>query len=170
MTDNRVLADLIGFIKSALANFPEWEVLQSFQPTRGNYRRPYVLLHRLTETFIGQLQRNSFAPEKGGQIIQTTWQIDAVRYAQITDGPETLTAGDVLKLIRNWFMSDTAAVALRAKGYNVLRVGEIITPPIDTENETWQILPNLTLDLIYKQTYEQHTPQVTSAQPTIKGV
>ena len=116
------------------------------------------------------MQVCSFKPENGGQIVQSTWQIDAVRYASVNDDTATLGAGDVLKRLRNWFMSDAAAQQLRAKGYNVLRVGQIVTPQIETETETFQILPNFTLDLIYKQPYQQQTPDITSAQPNIKGV
>lgn len=170
MTDNQVTADLIALIKTGLEGYADWPVLQSFQPTKGNYARPYILLHRLGETLIGQMQVCSFKPENGGQIVQSTWQIDAVRYASVNDDTATIGAGDVLKRLRNWFMSDAAAQTLRAKGYNVLRIGQLVTPPIETETETFQILPNFTLDLIYKQPYQQQTPDITSAQPNIKGV
>lgn len=169
-TDNQVTADLITFIKAGLDGLVDWPVLQSYQPTRGHYQRPYILVHRLGETLIGQLQVCSFQPEHGGQLVQSTWQIDAVRYAQVSDTTDTIGAGDALKRLRNWLMSDEAARQLRAKGYNVLRVGQIVTPPVDTDTETFQILPNFTLDLIYKQTYEQQTPDITSAQITLKGV
>lgn len=169
-TDNQITADLITFIKAGLAGFAPWPVLQSYQPTRGHYPRPYILVHRLGETLIGHLQVCSFKPEDGGQLVQSTWQIDAVRYAQVTDTTDIIGAGDALKRLRNWLMSDEAARQLRAKGYNVLRVGQIVTPAIDTDTDTFQILPNFTLDLIYKQTYEQQTPDITSAKPIIKGV
>ncbi|MGN0016197.1 MAG: phage gateway protein [Candidatus Avelusimicrobium sp.] len=170
MTDNQVTADLIALIKTGLSGFAPWQVVQSYQPTRGHFSRPYILIHRLGETALGYLQTCSFKPENGGQIIQSTWQIDAVRYSRVQDDVTTPGAGDVLKRLRNWFMSDAAARELRAKGYNVLRVGEIATPQIETETETFQILPNFTLDLIYKQTYEQQTPDITSAKSIIKGV
>lgn len=170
MTDNQVTADLIALIKTGLDGYADWPVLQSYQSTKGNYARPYILLHRLGETLIGQLQVCSFKPENGGQIVQSTWQIDAVRYASVNDDTATIGAGDVLKRLRNWFMSDAAAQTLRAKGYNVLRIGQLVTPPVETETKTFQILPNFTLDLIYKQPYQQQTPDITSAQPNIKGV
>lgn len=170
MTDNQVTADLIALIKTGLDGYADWPVLQSYQPTKGHYARPYILLHRLGETLIGQMQVCSFKPENGGQIVQSTWQIDAVRYASVNDDTATIGAGDVLKRLRNWFMSDAAAQALRQAGYNVLRIGQIATPPFLTETDTFQINPNFTLDLVYKQNYEQETSAVTQAVETLIGV
>ena len=148
-----------------------WSVLQNYQPTKGNYNRPYVLVHKLSETPIGQLQVCSFNPTNGGQIFQLTYQLDAVCFRKPSDTAETLTSTDVLKQIRNWFMSDAAAQALRQAGYNVFRIGQIVTPPFLTETDTFQINPNFTLDLVYKQQYEQEISAITSAvENIIKGV
>lgn len=171
MLENQIWTDLIGFINTAMTGITGWSVLQNYQPTKGNYNRPYVLVHKLSETPIGQLQVCSFNPTNGGQIFQLTYQLDAVCFRKPSDTAETLTSTDVLKKIRNWFMSDAAAQALRQAGYNVFRIGQIVTPPFLTETDTFQINPNFTLDLVYKQQYEQEISAITSAvENIIKGV
>lgn len=171
MLENQIWTDLIGFINTAMTGITGWSVLQNYQPTKGNYNRPYVLVHKLSETPIGQLQVCSFNPTNGGQIFQLTYQLDAVCFRKPSDTEETLTSMDVLKQIRNWFMSDAAAQTLRQAGYNVFRISQIVTPPFLTETDTFQINPNFTLDLVYKQQYEQEISAITSAvENIIKGV
>lgn len=170
MLENQIWVDIIGFINTAMTGITGWSVLQNYQPTKGNYNRPYVLVHKLSETPIGQLQVCSFNPSNAGQIFQITYQVDAVCYRKYSDTAETVTSMDVLKQIRNWFMSDAAAQALRQAGYNVFRIGQIVTPPFLTETDTFQINPNFTLDLVYKQNYEQETSAVTQAAENLIGV
>lgn len=172
ITENQVMIDLIGFINAALKklNVTGWSVLQSFQPTKGNYPQPYILVHKLSNTFVGQLQQNSVDSTKSGQLKQATFQIEAYKKRLPTDTYQTLTGGDVLEYVRNWFMGDAAQKALRAKGYNVLRVDGIVNPQFETETDTWQISPNFTLDLMYKQTYSEETSSITSADGILIGI
>ena len=172
ITENKVFTDLIGFINTAIAKLgvTGWAVLQSYQPTKGNYPQPYILVHKLNNVFIGQLQQNSVNNAKSGQLKQVSFQIDAYKKRLPTDTADTLTGGDVLEFVRNWFMSDAAQVSLRQKGYNVFRCGEIINAQFETEMDTWQIAPNFTLDLTYKQTYIEETSSITSADGTLIGI
>ena len=78
MLENRIWADVIGFINTAMTGITGWSVLQNYQPTKGNYSRPYVLVHKLSETPIGQLQICSFNPSNAGQVFQITYQVLAV--------------------------------------------------------------------------------------------
>lgn len=172
ITENQVMVDLIALIKLPLLKLgvTDWAVLQNYQPTKGNYPSPYILVHRLPTTYIGQLQQNSVDNTKSGQLKQASFQLDAYKKRLPTDTAQTLSGGDVLEYVRNWFMGDDAAKQLRAKGYNVFRVGQMNQNYFETETDTFQINPNFVLDLAYKQTYAEETSVITSADGTLVGI
>lgn len=172
ITQTQVMVDLISLLNTALKKLgtTEFTVLQSYQPTKGNFNRPYLLVHRLNDTYIGQLQQNSVDSRNSGQLKQASFQIDAYKKRLPTDPVEELTSGDVLEFVRNWLMSDSAQKLLREKGYNVFRVGQLNQNYFETETDTFQINPNFTLDLAYKQTYAEETSVITSADGTLIGI
>lgn len=172
ITENQVITDLIVFIKIALTKLQVsgWLVLQNYQPTKGNIETPYILIHKLTNVFIGQLQQNSVDETKSGQLKQASFQIEAYKKRLPTDTAATITGGDALEFIRNWFMSDEAQKILRKKGYNVFRVAQLENPYFETETDTWEVAPHFVLDLAYKQTYAQKTSVITSADGKLIAV
>lgn len=171
-TENQVYADLIGFINTALSSegISGWNVLQSYQQTRGNFPSPYILIHKLVNTFIGQLQQNSVDSTKSGQLKQVSFQIDGYKKRLPTDKEDTLSGGDVVEVIRNWFMSDEAQKILRSKGYNVFRVGQVNHAYFETETDVYQVNPNFTLDLTYKQKYGKETSAISGAVGNLEGI
>ena len=170
--ENQVITDLIALIKIPLGDLKlsDWAVLQNYQPTKGNYPGPYILVHRLPTTYIGQLQQNSVDNTKSGQLKQASFQLDAYKKRLPTDTADTLTGGDVLEYIRNWFMGDKAQKELRKKNYNVFRVGQMNQNYFETDTDTFQINTNFVLDLAYKQTYAEATSVITSADGTLVGI
>lgn len=170
-TETQVMIDLRYFLKQALKSIGQnWEVLQSFQPTKGNYNNPYLLMHRLNNVYIGQLQQNSYDKRKSGQLKVSSFQIDAYKKRLNTDTADTIQGEDVLEFVRNWFMSDVCSKELREKGYNVFRIGNIVSAIFETENDTWQIAPNFTIELAYKQDYGEEVSAITSAEGKLVGI
>lgn len=171
-TENQTWQKIITLVNMALtkAGITGWAVLQNYQPSQGTYTKPHVLIHKLMETYIGHLQNPSFKSTGGGQLTQWTLQIDAIRDREETDSADVMNGADVLQYIRFYFLSDEGARELRDQGFNVFFINQAPEAQFKTENETYQLDPNITVNLVFKQNYEQPAAAIRAVNPTIKGV
>lgn len=176
ITVNQTYKDLIALIKQALQSQNlNWQVIQSYQQTMGNIKPPYVMLHRLTTTNYGF----QFCKDKDvanapthteNQIEIQHYQIEATNIRSVNDKATTITGADVVRIIASWFMSDIGIQEVLNKGYEVLRVTEVVEEFYKDVTEKYQVNPNFMLDLKVKQEYTSPTNKISGFIGNIKEV
>lgn len=176
LTVNQVYKDLIALIKQALvSNNLNWQVIQGYQQTMGNIKPPFVMLHRLTSTNHGF----QFGKDKDvagtpthteNQIEIQHYQIEANYVRSAKDNASTITGADVVRIIASWFMSDTGIQAVRSKGYNVLRVSEVVEEYYKNISDIYQVNPHFMLDLVALQSYSSQTNKISGFAGNVKEV
>lgn len=161
LTVNQIYKDLIAMIKTALQSQDlNWQVIQTYQQTMGNLKPPFIMLHRLTATNYGFQYSKDYTvtgqttqhKHSENQIEILKFQIEAYKPRSARDTENTITAADVVRAISRWFMSDTGIQAVRAKGYNVLRVTEVVEEYYKEVNDIYQVNPHFKMDLVTLQT------------------
>lgn len=165
---NQIYKDLITMIQTALqSNGLNWQVIQTYQQSMGNLKPPFVMLHRLTSTNYGwqygkDITVNGQHIHSENQIEILKFQIEANKPRKKTDTADTITAADVTRLIARWFMSDVGLAAIRSKGYDVLRITDVVEEYYKAVDEIYQVSPHFKMDLVALQTDTYQTD-------TIKG-
>lgn len=162
LTVNQIYKDLIALTKIALQSQGlNWQVIQTYQQTMGNLKPPFIMLHRLTATNYGfqygkdytqTARQNKQYKHSENQIEILKFQIEACKPRTAKDNENTITAADVVRVISRWFMSDTGIQAVRAKGYNVLRVTEVVEEYYKHVSDIYQVNPHFKMDLVALQT------------------
>ena len=169
ITVNKIYKDLIAMIKTALTTYKlNWQVIQAYQQTMGNLKPPFIMLHRLTATNLGfqfgkDYTEDNQAKHSENQYEILTFQIDAYRPRAEKDNENTITGADVARLLARWFMSDTGIKEIRSKGYDVLRITEVVEEYYKAVSDIYQVNPHFQMQLVTLQT------DVTEAQK-IEGV
>lgn len=159
ITTNQIYKDLIAMIKTVLdQQHLSWQIIQAFQLSMGNFKPPFIMLHRLTATNYGwqygtdeTINNEDVHTENQLEILK--FQIEAYRPREKKDTTNTITATDVVRIIASWFMSPEGLKAVRDKGYDVLRVTEVVEEYYKEVNDVYQVAPHFKLELIAKQTY-----------------
>lgn len=176
LTVNQIYKDLIALIKVALQSQSlNWQVIQSYQQTMGNIKPPFVMLHRLTTSNYGfQFGKDKIVSNTPthteNQIEIQSYQIEANYIRSVKDNASTITGADVVRVIASWFMSDTGIQAVRAKGYNVLRVTEVVEEYYKNINDIYQVNPHFRLDLVALQSYSSPTHKIKGFIGNVKEV
>ena len=134
-----------------------WQVIQTYQQTMGNLKAPFIMLHRLTSSNYGfqygkDYTTNNLSKHSENQIEILTFQIEAYKPRSPKDNNTTISGADVVRLLARWFMSDTGLQAVRAKGYNVLRITEVVEEYYKEVNEIYQVNPHFKMELVTLQT------------------
>lgn len=158
LTVNQIYKDLIALTKTALQSQGlNWQVIQAYQQTMGNFQPPFVMLHRLTTTNYGF----QFGKDKDvagspkhteNQVEIQTYQIEACYRRKSSDNYTTITGADVVRIIARWFMSDAGIQAVREKGYNILRITEVSEEFYTEVNDIYQVNPHFKMQLVALQT------------------
>lgn len=158
LTVNQIYKDLIALTKTALQSQGlNWQVIQTYQQTMGNFQPPFVMLHRLTTTNYGF----QFGKDKDiagspkhteNQVEIQTYQIEACYRRKPSDNYTTITGADVVRIIARWFMSDAGIQAVREKGYNILRITEVAEEFYTEVNDIYQVNPHFKMQLVALQT------------------
>ena len=173
---NQTYKDLIDLIKQALQSQNlNWQVIQSYQATMGNIKPPFVMLHRLTTTNYGfQFGKDkeiaNTPTHTENQIEIQHYQIEANYVRSAKDNASTITGADVVRIIASWFMSDTGIQAVIAKGYNVLRVTDVVEEYYKNISDIYQVNPNFRLDLVALQSYSSPTNKISGFAGNVKEV
>ena len=176
LTVNQIYKDLIALTKTALQSQGlNWQVIQTYQQTMGNFQPPFVMLHRLTTTNYGfqygkDKAVNNTPKHTENQIEIQTYQIEACYRRKSNDNNKTITGADVVRIIARWFMSDTGTQAVREKGYNILRISEVAEEYYQDVNENFQINPYFRMQLVALQTDEANTNTIDGFVGNIKEV
>lgn len=172
LTVNQIYKDLIEMIKVALQNNGlSWQVIQSYQQTMGHFQAPFIMLHRLTATNYGfQYGKDKNNEHTENQIEILKFQIEAYKPRNPKDGVNTITAADVVRVIARYFMGDAGLKAVRDKGYNVLRVTEVVEEYYKEVNEIYQVNPHFKLDLVTLQTDTTEAKKISGFDGTIKEI
>lgn len=173
---NQTYKDIIELIKETLQSQQlNWQVIQNYQATMGNIKPPFVMLHRLTTTNYGF----QFGKDKDiantpthteNQVEIQTYQIEANYIRKASDNVNTITGADVVRIIASWFMSDTGIQAFRNKGYNVLRVTDVVEEYYKEINDVYQVNPHFRLDLVALQSYTSPTHKISGVIGRVKEV
>lgn len=157
ITVNQIYKDLISLIKVALQKYSlNWQVIQTYQQTMGNLKPPFVMLHRLTTSNYGfqygkDYTENNQSKHSENQYEIQTYQIEAVYHRKASDTYQTITGADVVRLLARWFMSEEGISAVKDKGYNVLRITEVVEEYYKDISDIYQVNPNFKLQLIALQ-------------------
>ena len=176
LTVNQIYKDLIALTKTALQSQSlNWQVIQTYQQTMGNFQPPFVMLHRLTTSNYGfQFGKdktvNNTPKHNENQIEIQTYQIEACYRRKLNETNTTITGADVVRIIARWFMSDTGTQAVRKKGYNILRISEVAEEYYQDVNENFQINPYFRMQLVALQTDETNTNKIDGFAGNIKEV
>lgn len=175
LAENQIWSDMHDFLLAALAYWgvAGWTVTRDFQPTKGNFNAPYLLIHRLFNTTNGTLQQYDRVEDgalmhETAQLEEITFQVDAVKFRR-PGYPQDATSADVLNKIRLWFNGPGVDV-LKNKQYSAFLVKQVNEPFFETENDTFEKNPNLQIELVVRQSDKRPEPSVESWNPTIKGV
>lgn len=180
LTVNQIYKDLIALTKTALQSQGlNWQVIQTYQQTMGNFQPPFVMLHRLTTSNYGfqygkdkTISSNNIEIPKHteNQIEIQTYQIEACYRRKSNETNATITGADVVRIIARWFMSDTGIQAVREKGYNILRISEVAEEYYPDVNENFQVNPHFRMQLVALQTDETSTNKINGFIGNIKEV
>lgn len=176
LTVNQIYKDLITMIKTALQTYSlNWQVIQTYQQTMGNLKPPFVMLHRLTATNYGfqygkDYEDNGESKHSENQIEILTFQIEAFIPRTEKDKVNTITGADVVRLLARWFMSDVGIQAVRSKGYNVLRVSEVVEEFYKDVSDIYQVNPHFQLQLVTVQTDITEAKKINGFVGNVKEV
>lgn len=176
LTVNQIYKDLIAMIKTALQTYSlNWQVIQSYQQTMGNLKAPYIMLHRLTATNYGfqygkDYEENNSSKHSENQIEILTFQIEAYKPRKENDTERTITGADVVRLLARWFMSDVGIQTVRTKGYNVLRVSEVVEEYYKHISDIYQVNPHFQMQLVTVQTDITNAKKISGFTGKVKEV
>lgn len=170
LTVNQIYKDLIALTKTALQSQGlNWQVIQTYQQTMGNFKPPFVMLHRLTTSNYGfQFGKDKTVTQNGvhipkhteNQIEIQTYQIEACYRRSPKETVATITGADVVRVIARWFMSDAGIQAVREKGYNILRISEVAEEYYTEVNDIYQVNPHFKMQLVALQTDETNANKI----------
>lgn len=175
-TENQIWADLNDLLTEALAywNIEGWQIARSYQPTKGNFPPPILLLRLMSSGPVGTEERTYHILDD--ELIRRSklWEnwifrVEAIK-KRIPGKPERTTSLDVLGCIRQWFNAPEGAEAVRKLGYNALLVNISPVPEFLTDSEVYEVAPYIELNLFLQQTHERNTPAATVGDVIIKGV
>lgn len=172
MTVNQIYKDLIAMIKTALNSYGlNWQVIQSYQQTMGNFKPPFVMLHRLTTTNYGfQFGKDKNNKHTENQIEIQSYQIEAFYHRSEKETVNSITGADVVRIIARWFMSDTGVQTVRSKGYNILRISEVAEEYYKDINEVYQVNPHFRLELVALQSDQTNATKFSGVVGKVKEV
>lgn len=174
--ENQVWADLFVLLSRGLAywNIANWQLARKYQPTKGNFQPPMLLLHLLNTRPVGTVQqrykaRQGNLEKENTQLEEWTFQIDAVKPRKPGLVQEE-TSLDVLSKLRAWLNGPEGVKEIWDLGYNSLLVNISQVPPFLTDNDVFEMHPNLELHLFLQQSDTRSTPSATRWEGNIKGV
>lgn len=174
--ENQIWADVSTLLRSALAywNITGWELAREYQPTKGNFLPPVLLLQLLETRPAGTVQQRYEKQEdelvkENSQLEEWTFQVDALKPRRPGQTQEE-TSLDVLSKLRMWFNGSEGVNEIWKMGYNSLLVNVAQVPFFLTENDVFEMHPNLKLHLFLQQSDKRSTPAATRWERTIKGV
>lgn len=169
---NQIYKDLIEMIKVALKNQKiNWQVIQTYQQSMGNLKAPFIMLHRLTATNYGfQYGKDVNDKHTENQHEILSFQIEAYKPRSTNDTINTITATDVIRLVAMYFMSDEGIEEVRSKGYNVLRITEVVEEYYKEVNDIYQVNPHFKMDLVVLNSMEGVANKFSGIVTTIKKI
>lgn len=176
LTVNQIYKDLIALTKTALQSQGlNWQVIQTYQQTMGNFQPPFVMLHRLTTSNYGfQYGKDKdiagSSKHTENQIEIQTYQIEACYRRKPSDNHTSITGADVVRIIARWFMSDAGIQAVREKGYNILRITEVAEEFYTEVNDIYQVNPHFKMQLVALQTDQTTAHKITGYIGKVKEV
>lgn len=180
ITTNHIYKDLISIIQTVLSeNKLNWQIIQSYQLSMGNFKPPFIMLHRLTATNYGwqfgkdyteEEERTKIHKHTENQIEIIKFQIEAYRPRQQKDNVNTISATDVVRLIARYFMSEAGIQAVREKGYEVFRITEVVEEYYKEVNDVYQVAPHFKLELRTVQTDTTPTDTIKDFAGVLKRV
>lgn len=152
--------DILNILNLALSemNVQGVSVVRNFQPSKGHFPRPHLLVHRLFTKSIAYVGEKTLiengAPVKILKEIQEIhYQIDAIKKAE-PGNTEALTAFEIARLVKLWLNSTGGGAYIRSLGYGNLRAGDIRQPDFINENDVWETNPNFDLILICENDFK----------------
>lgn len=152
--------DILNILNLALLkmNIKGVNVVRSYQPSKGHFPRPHLLVHRLFTDSIAYVGEKTIiengAPVKILKEIQEIhYQIDAIKKAE-PGNTEALTAFEIARLVKLWLNSPGGGAYIRSLGYGSLRAGDIRQPDFLNENDVWETNPNFDLILICENDFK----------------
>ena len=178
ITTNQIFKDLIDLLKKGLLSKSlSWQIIQSFQQTIGNIKSPYIMIHRISSSNIGFQSQKDIYNESTQKIDHTEeqienvlFQIDAVYDRTPDDNTTTITGTDVLRIISRWLQSDLGLEEIKKKGYEILRITEVVEPFYKSVNELYQVNPHFELQLIVTQIDITSIEKIEGTNIAVKGV
>ena len=178
MTDNELMAELVGTIKDGfpIYSMPEPnQVRQSYQPkSHGTPSPPFVYIHRISSHRYG-FQSSRSMDMLGEQIETETQTIEKVfqiggEALEETPTLAELTAYDYVENTSIILNSQYARERLKLAGICLLRITDIRNPYFMNERERYQQDPSFDFTVIYTQTRSRIIPSIESIDGTIQGV
>lgn len=180
LTVNQIYKDLITLTKTALQSQDlNWQVIQTYQQTMGNFKPPFVMVHRLTTSNYGfQYSKDKTVTEQGVEIYKhtenqieiQTYQIEACYRRNPKETVSSITGADVVRIIARWFMSDIGLKAIRNKGYDILRITDVAEEYYQDVNEVFQVNPHFKMQLVVRQTDETQAYKIDGFAGKVKAV
>lgn len=168
--------DILKILNFALSemNVQGVSVVRNFQPSKGHFPRPHLLVHRLFTKSIAYVGEKTLiengAPVKILKEIQEIhYQIDAIKKAE-PGNTEALTAFEIARLVKLWLNSTGGGAYIRSLGYGNLRAGDIRQPDFINENDVWETNPNFDLILICENDFKTSGKIIGGFEGGIKGV
>lgn len=152
--------DILSILNVALSKMgiAGVSVVRNYQPTKGNFNRPYLMVHRLFTNSIAYVGskttiENGEAKKTLKEIQEIHYQIDSIKKAE-PGNTAALTAFDIARLVKLWLNSAEGGAYIRNLGYGNLRAGDIRQPDFINENEVWETNPNFDLILICENDFK----------------
>lgn len=152
--------DILNILNLALSemNVQGVSVFRSYQPSKGHFPRPHLLVHRLFTKSIAYVGEKTVIEEgKPKKILKEIqeihYQIDAIKKAE-PGNTEALTAFEIARLVKLWLNSPGGGAYIRRLGYGNLRAGDIRQPDFINETDVWETNPNFDLILICENDFK----------------
>lgn len=174
--ENQLWADMKNLLLKGLNywSIENWEIARSYQPTKGNFRLPVLLINLLSSNPIGAIEQhykknNGELERENSQREEWVFRIEAIK-RRVPNQPQELTALDVLSKLRMWFNGPDGVESIWAMGYNSLLVRLAEVPSFLTEDDVFEMHPNLEIHLFLQQKNTRTVPSASKWTEKIKGV
>lgn len=179
MTDNERYAILFPIIAAGLTarGVTGVSLSQSNQPTQqGTPRGRSAFISQLPSVPRGHVRRDSVYSVVSGLMVDTelqTWEVTyQVNALSIQDPADvsSLTAADIVRVIRQIMQSTATINLLHASGIGILRVNDLRNPSFVNDEDRFEYSPSFDFTITYDELYTAEANVVESVELNINRV
>lgn len=176
--ENQIWEELAGVIQSALAKQGITEfAVKPGTPDHKPDGTPEIILHKTLETPVGSQSVHDFTDDATGllvheesYLIELTFAATAYKKRDDATAPAAFTASDALQAVMAYLLSPNGIRYLKALGYGILPVKEIVQTYVVDEDGAYQITPSFNFTVCIKQSRRSPVAELVEQTYTITPI